>query len=486
MKKHRPVQPRWRKLTPLLALGGLMLAQQVMAHGYVSTPPSRSYLCKLGKNVNCGSVQWEPQSVEGPDGNPRFPKGGPADGTIAAAGSPTWAPLNEQTADRWARTDVTAGQDQVFTWTPTAAHSTKDVRYFITKNGWNPNEKLSRASFENEPFCEYPLHGAKLDTKPSTTCRIPADHSGYHVILGVWDVADTAASFYNAIDVNVVKGSDTPTPTPVPAWTSVGTIYPSEDLAIGDRVYTRVFSSEKEMPNLSASITLSKAEDGTRNRWPLLLAQQINRQFGAKYQAGNEQDGAIQPTTGKNSVFTKAGSGIARVEIAVEHKKDSGTTEQTMHVTHKHEYAIAGGKATVDPFVTLSTKGPVTVRVYPKEGSAVGTATKEIERSGTVAATISPATAGDYTLVVTTPTANSAEIQQSYPIKLTGGDSGGKTCRQEWSASTAYTGGAKVQWKNKFYTARWWTQDNEPGNPAYTGPDYSGKVWKDEGAANCN
>ena len=48
-----------------------------LAHGYVSEPEGRSYLCKLGDNTGCGAVQWEPQSVEGPDGNPRFPIEGP-------------------------------------------------------------------------------------------------------------------------------------------------------------------------------------------------------------------------------------------------------------------------------------------------------------------------------------------------------------------------------------------------------------------------
>lgn len=35
------------------------------AHGYIQYPASRSYLCQLGNNTQCGSVQYEPQSVEG-------------------------------------------------------------------------------------------------------------------------------------------------------------------------------------------------------------------------------------------------------------------------------------------------------------------------------------------------------------------------------------------------------------------------------------
>ena len=78
---------------PIALVVGLLAsssAADIFAHGYVSEPPGRSYLCKLGDNTGCGAVQWEPQSVEGPDGSPRFPVGGPEDGTIAAAGSPSW------------------------------------------------------------------------------------------------------------------------------------------------------------------------------------------------------------------------------------------------------------------------------------------------------------------------------------------------------------------------------------------------------------
>ncbi len=42
----------------------LLFTSSALAHGYVESPPSRAYQCHLGKNTDCGSVQWEPQSVE--------------------------------------------------------------------------------------------------------------------------------------------------------------------------------------------------------------------------------------------------------------------------------------------------------------------------------------------------------------------------------------------------------------------------------------
>jgi chitin-binding protein len=489
MKQPSFAKRHWRTLTPLVAVGSLLVAQNVMAHGYVSDPPGRAAYCKAGKNVNCGAVQYEPQSVEGQDGNPRFPVGGPADGQIGSAGNSAWGALNEQTSDRWTKTDVIAGQDRTFAWTFTAPHRTQDIRYFITKNGWNPNKPLTRDQLETKPFCESDYGGAISSSKTSFSCKIPSDHNGYHVIVGVWDVADTSASFYNAIDVNIKGGSggDTPAPTPTPTWTQVGAINPIETLAAGDSVRTRVFSATGENNNLSASVTIGSAADGNSERWPYLLAQKINSTMSASYMAGAEQDGAIKPVNGKNTVFVKPGSSITRVETEITKKPAPSPVEQKMTVTHQNEYKISNTTATITPFVTLAKKGTVTGRVYTKAGAMIGTQTLDVDGSATMSIHASPALPNEHTLVMTTPDGNDGVIQQSYTIKLTSSDSGGgAVCREEWKASSAYTGGAKVQWKGKFYTARWWTQNNDPSNAANTGPEGSGKVWKDEGAASCN
>ena len=53
---------------PLAVAVGLLacgVTLDVFAHGYVSEPAGRSYLCKLGDNTGCGAAQWEPQSVKG-------------------------------------------------------------------------------------------------------------------------------------------------------------------------------------------------------------------------------------------------------------------------------------------------------------------------------------------------------------------------------------------------------------------------------------
>lgn len=43
------------------------------------------------------------------------------------------------------------------------------------------------------------------------------------------------------------------------------------------------------------------------------------------------------------------------------------------------------------------------------------------------------------------------------------------TCANNWNASKIYYGGEQVNWKGKTYLANYWTQNNEPGNPEFTG-----------------
>lgn len=208
----------------------MMLLVPVLAeaHGYITL--SRAYKCTAeagNLNSNCGAVQWEPQSLEGPD---RYPEGGPADGTLAAAGKDNFSELNEQSPTRWHKTVVSAGPI-AFTWHLTAPHSTRDWRYFITKPDWNPNLPLSRSSFEATPFCEFNDDGAIPPRDFTHDCTLPGNRSGYHVVLAVWDVADTANSFYHVIDLDYGgNGNETGNQPPSARISGVTSGYVNESL----------------------------------------------------------------------------------------------------------------------------------------------------------------------------------------------------------------------------------------------------------------
>ncbi|MFA0811557.1 N-acetylglucosamine-binding protein GbpA [Microbulbifer epialgicus] len=294
-------------------------SSNVLSHGYVEeygggVASARGTLCKYPlsttgqKNVSCGAVQWEPQSVEGPEG---FPQSGPADGQIASAGSNAWSPLNEQTADRWIKNPITAGK-QTFKWHFTANHLARDWKYYITKPNWNPNRPLTRESFDLNPFCVIDGNNQKPPIDMHHECVVP-EREGYQVILAVWDVADTAAAFYNVIDVEF--GGDG---IPVSDWSQGGTINPTQNLKVGDKVSTRVYSSSSEEPTYSTTLEISTDEQGMANNWAYELATKINQEQ-TRIRAGQfDGENGFNPVYGSNPIYLQDGSGLERVEINYE------------------------------------------------------------------------------------------------------------------------------------------------------------------------
>lgn len=187
-------------LTPIALLGAtLALAQPAEAHGYVSGPYGRAAACKMGLNTGCGNVVFEPQSLEAPKG---FPAAGPADGRIASAGT-AFTELDQQSYGRWYKNPIGTGP-LTMNWTYTAAHRTSQWSYYMTKQNWDPNAPLKRADLELITTVAH--DGSAANTRPAHAITVPANRSGYHVILAIWDVADTVNAFYNVIDVNVTPG----------------------------------------------------------------------------------------------------------------------------------------------------------------------------------------------------------------------------------------------------------------------------------------
>ena len=201
----------------------------VHAHGRLTEPPSRVVLCTLAQNLNCHVDAWHANAME----NGKFfpaTQGGlsdafapddarnatpPRDGEIAGASTNGALPvLNDQSPNRWQKIPLRSGTLQNFKWEFSAVHKTRRWNYFVTRTDWNPSEKLTRAQFEPTPFCSIQNPGqpywdpnANLVPLQPTIhqCRLPV-RSGYHVILAVWEVADTAMGFYQVVDVMFTNG----------------------------------------------------------------------------------------------------------------------------------------------------------------------------------------------------------------------------------------------------------------------------------------
>jgi chitin-binding protein len=166
-------------------------------HGYTTAPTSRAKHCANGTVQNCGQIQWEPQSTEGPKG---FPSGGPADGKLCSAGLGQFAQLDDQRGGAWPAAQLSSGAGFTFKWHLTAPHSTTDFKYYITKQGWNQNAPLTRSALELTPFLTVPMNGARPANDISHPGRLPS-RTGRHMILAVWTINDTANAFYQCSDV---------------------------------------------------------------------------------------------------------------------------------------------------------------------------------------------------------------------------------------------------------------------------------------------
>ncbi|WP_372256320.1 N-acetylglucosamine-binding protein GbpA [Vibrio kanaloae] len=301
----------------LLSMLFVGFSSPAMSHGYVEDAgqgiaSSRNALCKFPahetgeKNLDCGSAEWEPQSLEAPDG---FPFDGPEDGKIASAGLGNFSQLDEQTYDRWVKTPISSGH-QTFKWHFTAKHVTKDWKYYLTKQDWNPNQPLARSSFDLEPFCVVDGNGAVPPTNMTHECEIP-ERDGYQVILAVWDIGDTDNAFYNAIDVNFEGGGE----LPEREWVQKGQIIPTQNLNVGDEVYTRVFDSTGENLSYSTRLTISSEQQGVANNWAHDLAKKVNSETDNIRSGEFDGENAFKPIYGINPVYLKEGSGLDRVEI---------------------------------------------------------------------------------------------------------------------------------------------------------------------------
>ena len=193
------------KTIALATAGMLLTSSQLFAHGYVGTPKSRAVFCQSKVNHGCGDrAAYEPQSIEQADGS--FVSG-VLNGNMGSAKVSGFEPLDEQLTSVWAKTVKRPGKPLAITWNFTANHSAKSFKFYITKKGWDPDKVLTRDSFELTPLsCTHPASDWPNPTsKPNKsgvtfTCQVP-DRDGYQVILSAWDIYDTAATFYNLIDL---------------------------------------------------------------------------------------------------------------------------------------------------------------------------------------------------------------------------------------------------------------------------------------------
>ena len=413
---------------------GSIFAQQASAHGYVESPMSRSLACYKGLNAGC-VAPYEPQGVEFgggggafgvlPPGNEAFPTSGPKDGDIAAGGlTSKYGNLNPQTADRWSKTKVSTGKN-TFKWHYTAAHQTAYWQFFITKKDWNPNMPLSRSSFESTPIGEEIHNGANADSKlggmkSAHSLTIPADRSGYHVILATWKTSDTSAAFYQVVDVDVQNnGVDVPLPS---KWSSIGSIQPSQtDLKADSIVTARVMVAGAEDVSKQTVLTIDSDADGKSSQWPHQLATKINAENNG-YQAGqlNKNDQVV-PAYGVNTAYVLKDSNVSGLIIDIQRASPAFSMDVSgLNSTYK----IENGKVTLHFDVkAIGDSSHVQNIVYNAQREEVARGEADVnDGSEHFTIDVQNAVVGNYDLVTIGKAKSGKVVQKTSSFKMLGAD----------------------------------------------------------------
>ena len=152
------------------------------AHGYVSSPASRSAQC-AAKTVPCGAPTWEPQSAEGPKG-------------LRNCSGEREDFAKDLDNDNKGWQVHSTGTSLTLNWTFTARHRTRDYEYYIG------GTRVGYVNGNNAAPAEPVRHTINL-----------SGFSGRQKIYAIWNIGDTAMAFYSCIDVNIGGGGTNPPPT---------------------------------------------------------------------------------------------------------------------------------------------------------------------------------------------------------------------------------------------------------------------------------
>ncbi|CAM3216428.1 lytic polysaccharide monooxygenase [Paenibacillus lupini] len=441
-------QSVWGKLAILFSfvllglLCTLAVADKASAHGYISSPASRSLLCNQGTNKNCGAIQYEPQSVEGVGG---FPAAGPADGSIAGVGK--YTELDAQSSDRWKKVDMKGGSN-TFTWTLTANHITEKWDYYITKIGWDPNKPLTRDQLESKPFCTVDGGMKKPEMMVTHTCNVPTDRTGYYIILSVWEIGDTVNAFYQAVDVNLTQGGGTTTPDPEPTV----------------------------LPNFPASVWCSgHTESSITMEWSASTAS-----AGIKNYEVSRDGKVVGTATGTNYIDNglPADSTYSYTVVAVDNKGNRSTASVPVSASTLPAVVTPAPDTQVPTRPTSLKAGNVTETTAAFTWTAstdnIGVTKYEIYRDGrllgTTASTsysdsgLKASTAYAYTVIALDAANNRSTASTALTLTTKAAVVTPPTATGTWDSMKIYLAGDIVTYNGIEYKAGWWTQGDQPDN----------------------
>ncbi|MBB2911335.1 chitin-binding protein [Streptosporangium becharense] len=222
-KRHRAAAVGAAAITAGSVLA-LLPSAPAVAHGSMSNPPSRAYVCKsegpeTPKSAACkaaiaaGGTQafydWHEVSRLEAGGNHRaiIP-----DGQLCGAGREKYRGLNLTRTD-WPATRVSPGALTI-TYHATAPHANSNFEFYITRAGYDPSQPLRWSDLEHIRT----FTNQNPTTFTNWTINLP-QRSGRHILYSIWQrVVGSTEAFYTCSDVDF-GGGNNPGPSPTPTVT---------------------------------------------------------------------------------------------------------------------------------------------------------------------------------------------------------------------------------------------------------------------------
>lgn len=429
-------------MTTAMAVGvGLLSTDSANAHGYVKEPASRGYKGKLekdlpGSNFNFlmekyGAVITNPQSLEFTKG---FPQVGPPDGRIASAngglGQIPDSIMDETGANRWDKEEISTGLN-TFLWEYTAFHGTTKWHYYMTKIGWNPEKPLARDSFELIGEVKHDGSDSKNNSPHQIT--VPSDRSGYHVILAVWDVSNTANAFYNVIDVNVKNGGHITPPI-------------TETIATPKNVRASEITTSSLQLNWDKE---NNAKEYNVYRDNIKIGTVSTNQFNdTKLKETTTYSYQVEAVSHNGKVSAKSA-----VVTATTQSSQVEDTQKPAAPTNVHSMETT--KNSVDLMWTKSTHflGIKNYEVY-RDGKKVATTEKTSFKDSGLKAN----TTYKYTVKAISLGGNTSDISPEFSVKTK--EAGNQ--KTSWESEKIYSKGDTVFFDDLEYEAKHWTKGDQP------------------------
>jgi predicted carbohydrate-binding protein with CBM5 and CBM33 domain len=168
---------------------------RVLACGPDGGDRSRSAACVAALAAGVRVMEWDNIRMANVDGRDRevIP-----DGHICSGGLDRYRGLDLARAD-WPATTLSPGAAYTFSYKASIPHQGA-FRMYITTAAYDPTKPLRWSEVETRPFLSAtnpPFSGGAYTMKG----RLPADRSGRHVIVTIWENTSTPDTYYSCSDV---------------------------------------------------------------------------------------------------------------------------------------------------------------------------------------------------------------------------------------------------------------------------------------------